>query len=176
MKPFCTSEIKQFWDDFSDKYQQNIESHTIPINFELYSLTQAHRAESIIETGVGAGAAAHMFSTGLMSPSSSFVSTDISEAMIDKFLHKFKTTGYNGDDISIEKFDNKSSEKLTVDFLRGVGNKGKRCIRVGTSDSEALPFEDHQFDVYIANFSLNIVDDYMKMLSEARRVSIEINQ
>ena len=37
-------------------------------------------------------------------------------------------------------------------------------------DNERLPFADNQFDTYIANYSLHIVNDPVKMLEECKRV------
>lgn len=49
-------------------------------------------------------------------------------------------------------------------------NKDSNKVLIGMADSENLPFSDDQFESYVANFSLNLVSDHEKMLSEAKRV------
>ena len=51
--------------------------------------------------------------------------------------------------------------------MSNYGNK----VFVGLADNERLPFVEEQFEAYVSNFSLQLVDDYEKMLSEAKRVN-----
>ena len=50
------------------------------------------------------------------------------------------------------------------------GDKG-RLVFGCVANNLALPFKDDSFDCYISNFSLHIVPDYKKQLSEAYRVA-----
>lgn len=164
----------EFWDTYADKYEQNIEVHGIPVNYQLYALTRAYKAAKIIETGVGAGLASQMFTTGLLRPGGTYVGIDISSEMIAKIskrLHKVEQEGQINFDF--ETFKPKEGEKMDLKALDGGDHTSKtKKVFVGEANSENLPFSDGQFDVYISNFSLNIVDDYEQMLAEASRVSL----
>lgn len=51
----------------------------------------------------------------------------------------------------------------------GVGEKDRLVIGA-VANNECLPFADGQFDCYLGNLSLMLVDDYQNMLKECLRV------
>ena len=78
MHHFVPKKIIDFWNDFSKKYEENIEQYTLPVNFTLYSLCKAYEANSVLEVGIGPGRAPFMFTNGLMKKGAVYYGTDIS--------------------------------------------------------------------------------------------------
>ena len=95
------------------------------------------------------------------------VCTDISDVMIQKLQERFNESDFS------ESTCNKTminDQELPVGFEIPNINSFSRMVIAGIANNEALPFKDGQFDCYIANLSLMLVDNYKNMLTEALRV------
>ena len=159
---FSTEHLRKFWNDFSDNYEKSTEIHTLPINMELYTLTNAHNSNSILETAVGAGLGSKIFVSNLLKKGGNYVACDLSDKMIHKIDNKFKK-------ISEESSISYHSLAPNEENIKISTRKGSQIYSIRCSN-ENLPFANEQFKTYVSNFSLHLVDDHLKMLSEAKRV------
>ena len=100
------------------------------------------------------------------------VCTDIADQMISRLQERFEASEWklipgNQSIIRAEELG-KTDDKS---FQIPSNPLDSRLVIAGVANNEALPFEDSQFDCYIANLSLMLVDNYKNMLAEALRVT-----
>ncbi|CAI2375108.1 unnamed protein product [Moneuplotes crassus] len=122
----------------------------------LYHHTIADKCNKILEVGVGTGRSALMFSQSFMQKGAVYVNTDISDNMIKIFKENLGSTGYD--------LDHQESYKAPE------AEEDKKKIVILKANNEDLPFPDEEFDCYISNFSMHIVDNHHNQLLEAYRV------
>lgn len=106
--------------------------------------------------GVGTGKSSLMFTQTFQKPGSIYVNTDISSKMIEMFQLTMSEKGLSAD--HLESYTPIPSE----------GDKKK--VAIMKANNEELPFPDEEFDCYISNLSLHIVDNHHNQLLEALRV------
>lgn len=100
------------------------------------------------------------------------VCTDISDQMITKLHERFSQSEFGlipGNQTTIKAEELGSSEDRSIEVPKIAA--GERLVIAGVANNEALPFKDGQFDCYLANLSLMLVDNYKNMLAEAIRVT-----
>lgn len=72
-------------------------------------------------------------------------------------------------DTELKPLGEKSFEVEAFLKEQGIGEKD-RLVLGAVANNESLPFADGQFDCYLGNLSLMLVDNYKNMLSECLRV------
>jgi ubiquinone/menaquinone biosynthesis C-methylase UbiE len=100
------------------------------------------------------------------------ICTDISDQMITKLHDRFKKSEFGlvpGNKTMIKAEELGSSEDRSIEVPKI--SAGERLVIAGVANNEALPFKEGQFDCYLANLSLMLVDNYKNMLAEALRVT-----
>jgi len=128
----------------------------------LYNLTKSFECKRILEVAAGNGNGARMFAATLMKKGAVLVCTDISNTMIELFKKRFDES-----DQSLVPH----IKLTTLESWSKVENEdGKKNLYMLKANNEQLPFEDQSFDCYIANLSLQLVDNHKNQLSEAYRV------
>uniref|UniRef100_A0A7S3NL54 Methyltransferase type 11 domain-containing protein n=1 Tax=Euplotes crassus TaxID=5936 RepID=A0A7S3NL54_EUPCR len=122
----------------------------------LYHQTLADKCNKILEVGVGTGRSSQMFTQSFMKQGAVYINTDISEKMIEIFKKNLSVTGYDAE------YQDTYTEILPED--------DKKKIAILKANNEELPFPDEEFDCYISNLSLHIVNNHHNQLLEAYRV------
>mmetsp|Transcript_18521 Transcript_18521/g.16405 ORF Transcript_18521/g.16405 Transcript_18521/m.16405 type:complete len:129 (-) Transcript_18521:439-825(-) len=128
----------------------------------MYSLVNANKSNSVLEVAVGAGAASAMFTTNLMKEGATYIAGDISDQMLNKINTKLDKISSNDTSINYELLDLKKNDRFEID----VSDPKQKKVCASWTDNENLPFADNQFETYIANYSLHIVDNPTAMLEE----------
>ncbi|CAI2376362.1 unnamed protein product [Moneuplotes crassus] len=165
-RAFTTAKLREFWNDFSDDYVKETEHYTVPVGLDLYALTSAHFSGSVVETGAGSGTASSIFATYMQKEKSHFVTCDLSDTMVEKMEKRYPSLASNYDSINYSKLTREEAQDM--DFTDcDTNSKNIYSLR---SSNEDLPFKDNQFDAYVSTFCLNIVNDPVKMLTEAHRI------
>jgi ubiquinone/menaquinone biosynthesis C-methylase UbiE len=67
--------------------------------------------------------------------------------------------------------EGKTSFDIEQELKPLLKSDNERLVFGCLANNMALPFKDESFDCYISNFSMHIVPDYKKQLSEAFRVA-----
>ncbi|KAM9994603.1 hypothetical protein ACTFIZ_007742 [Dictyostelium cf. discoideum] len=153
MKVFTSEELEQKWDGFSKIFQHYNECTTAPVAFLLITSlgitsqfgSAQNSCKSILEVACGPGAGTKLC-LQYKNNSTKFISTDISNEMIQLTKQCLRMTNNDGDEIPEKKF------------------KIQQC------NAEKLPFQDNSFDRYFSNYCLHLVTSPETMLKEAYRV------
>ena len=179
-----TPAIKAFWNKFSESYEGTQERPSMQAATVLYNFCLPRKAPGsfksrsptkILEVGVGPGKASRMYISAFLEPGSLYFNADIAQGMIELYTKRFEES-----DLAFSpriKLDNlEIIDKVDIDDLIRKGSENKigeqvtKRIFTLVTNSEMLPFEDSCLDCYIANLSVQIVNDHKKMISEAYRV------
>ena len=87
----ASEHIRHGWNDFRESYENFVENTTIQSSIMLYSLTNARKADKIIEVGVGWGLSSRMFVFQIMKSDAAYFASDISDEMVETFGKRLKT-------------------------------------------------------------------------------------
>lgn len=85
---------REYWNQFSDLYEQAAELITLQSSTILYSITQSTKKERICEVGTGCGLAVRMFVSQLMKDGAFIFTSDLSENMNQIFQDRFSNSDF----------------------------------------------------------------------------------
>ena len=181
----ANSRIQAKWDGMAKGYEESAKGKSnVQSLVTCAAMTKAYNAKTIIEVGCGTGLTSLLLARSFL-PSNKgvLVSCDLAPQMIHLLKANFDNqtndfsqipgnkslidteTNYcelNADQTLANKVDLQSIISSQGDFRKLVYG----CI----ANNEILPFGDNLFDSYLANLSLNLVDNRVNMLREAYRV------
>ncbi|CAI2375705.1 unnamed protein product [Moneuplotes crassus] len=148
--------IEKEWDNMAAIFKKTAEVGTCQGSMILYHHTLADKSNKILEVGVGTGRSSQMFSQSFMKQGALYVNTDISDNMIEVFRQNLATTGFEVEHQDV--------------YTEVVPEADQKKIVIMKANNEELPFPDEEFDCYVSNLSLQIVDNPGNQLLEACRV------
>ena len=166
---------QNFWDAFADGYEKQAEMNTIQGALCLATMVNMRNAKKTIEVGCGPGKHSLMLASNIMPIGSVLVSTDFSGNMMNKLRNNYadKNNDYpliEGNKSLFDMTNGNFDKKYDIDQIISEQGTFRKFVFGCQANNEFLPFSDGAFDAYIANVSLQLVDDHKKMLQEAFRV------
>lgn len=164
------------WDTTARAYDSfNIEN-TFPLFAALAVQCKVYNKKRILEVACGSGMHSLFLAKTMLQRGGVLVATDFSEKFIDIMVEKFESaeedySKVEGNKYKVEAKDLPEGFDLNA-FLKDQNFKDtERFVLGAVANNECLPFADAQFDCYIANLSLMLVDNYKNQLTEALRVT-----
>ncbi|CDW71332.1 ubiquinone menaquinone biosynthesis methyltransferase [Stylonychia lemnae] len=147
----------------------------------LSTQTNAFKCKRILEVACGGGYQSLMLAKTMLQKGGALVIGDISSKMMElvqsKFDDKELSSGYT--DVAGNKYHITTEPLLPLgdhtfdieeEIKKHTENESDRIVFGSQANNESLPFKDESFDCYIANLSLQLVDNHLNQLKEALRV------
>lgn len=177
--------IQQKWDGMAKGYEESAKGKSnVQSTVTCASMTKAYSAKTIIEVGCGTGLTSLLLASSfLTSEKGVLVACDLAPQMIQLLKANFSDASNDycqvpGNKSLVDTETNfcelnaDQSLKHKVDLPAIIQGQGdfRKLVYGCVANNEVLPFGDNLFDSYIANLSLNLVDNRVNMLREACRV------
>ena len=171
-------ELKSMWDRYQSNYTKYISKNFLPVYLNMYNLLKIEGYENpvILDMGCGSGHGIKLI-RDVLDKKHIIYGTDLSTNMLN-YSYSHLAASVNNLNITELNLSNNTLNKLRIDTENDLSllsnsqnsNYKKSIVRLYEMNNEDLRFKDDSFNSIISNFSLNIVNDYNKMIDESYRV------
>lgn len=162
-----TSDIKEFWEDYGKIYSEMFENHSQQSLYSLLITMQINEAQNLFEMSIGGGKSLPLVCS-LKNKNCHFLASDISESLLALAAKRMELIerDFNGNLQFWDKacFESSENKKFTQHFPKS--NVSFRLL----DNENLIGIPDNTFDAVFSNFSLHLVTNPEKMLSETLRV------
>jgi ubiquinone/menaquinone biosynthesis C-methylase UbiE len=170
-------ELTKMWDRYQSNYSKYISKNFLSVYLNMFNLLKIEGCENpvILDMGCGTGDGIKLIRQ-LLNKNHIICGNDLSTNMLNYSFNNLICAN----DFNITKLylSNDDIDNLHIDLqndFKEINNHhdqsfNKKIVRLFLMNNEELKFKEETFNYIISNFSLNIVNDYHKMINESYRV------
>jgi ubiquinone/menaquinone biosynthesis C-methylase UbiE len=170
-------ELTKMWDRYQSSYSKYISKNFLPVYLNMFNLLKIENCKNpvILDMGCGTGDGIKLIRV-LLNKNHIIYGNDLSTNMLNYSFSNLR--GANNCYITELYLRNDKILNSHIDLQNDLEeiNKhhdqsfNKTIVKLFEMNNEELKFREETFDYIISNFSLNIVNDYHKMINESYRV------